>query len=252
MHAHCMLSPQPPHPPNIHTPQASSTHASQQQPAPTLGSATLASQRRPSMVCSAASAAAAAPGSIKLTKPKPRLLPLKRSFITSAASTLPKRLKCARSVSSLRGESEWGKGRRVLGEASMHAWRPQGVLHCCFRPGQPAIPPAKHQPPSHLVSQGSPRMASLRGASSQPSSELLPLLKGEDSGRCSPACDAAAAAAAATADAKACSWPAVVGKVACCCCSVQSSPWLLLQAVMMSEGECGGDSTGDEPLAHSG
>lgn len=55
----------------------------------TLGSATLASQRLPSMVWSICSAADAHAGSTKVTKPKPLLLPLTRSFMTSVASTTP-------------------------------------------------------------------------------------------------------------------------------------------------------------------
>lgn len=62
-------------------------------PTPTFGSATLTSQRLPSMTCSAASALRAEAGSTNWTKPKPRLLALNRSFMTSAASTTPNWLK---------------------------------------------------------------------------------------------------------------------------------------------------------------
>jgi hypothetical protein len=57
------------------------------------------------MTCSQLSAWRADRGSTNVTKPKPRLLPLKRSFMTSAASTTPYWLKWRRRVSSLRGRA---------------------------------------------------------------------------------------------------------------------------------------------------
>lgn len=84
----------------------------------TFGSATLASQRRPSIVCSTCSAAAAAPASANVTKPKPLDLPLRRSFMMSVASTSPYWLKCSRRVSSLcAGQDKRQQDRGASGPA---------------------------------------------------------------------------------------------------------------------------------------
>jgi len=67
----------------------------------TFGSAILASHRRPSIMCSVPRARIAASASTKLTNPKPRDLPVYRSFMTSACSSAPNCEKYSRSVSSL-------------------------------------------------------------------------------------------------------------------------------------------------------